>query len=131
MSALVSFYVKSISWNGSTYTNASGGPILVTVRHGSDPLEDRTGNDEYPPFVASVNKFVEATFTLRDLKFITALGVKSTLAALLQTKGADVSISVAGMVLITADMSQRRAEAGEVTVTLRHESADGITVPIS
>ena len=131
MAVSYSFQVQQITFNSVTYDSTSGGPLMVTIRHSGDPLEGRSGADEYAAFLAVVDKIAEVQFSVADVKFITALGTSGTFTCTLKLKSTTVVITLATMVLVNVEMSQRRASLGEMTATLRHESANGTTVPVS
>lgn len=132
MAVATTIYAQTVTWNSNTWNSTSGGPIMAEYVHAGEPLEDRTGDALYPPFVAIVNGRCEVRIRLREIKDVTALGTKSNLAITATGKSNTVTVTCAGMVLVGVDPgSQSRAEGGSRTMIFRHESADGTTVPVS
>ena len=130
--ATVTIYAKSVAWNSVTWDSTGGGPIRVEYSHSGDPLEDRTGDSDYAPFLAVVNKKCRARVTLREIKQTAVLGTKSNLVITATGKANTVTINLANMVLIAVESGeQQRATAGSATLVFQHESADGSTVPVS
>jgi hypothetical protein len=68
---------------------------------------------------------------LRELKILPPRGAKSDLVATLKTRGAPLSIRFASMVLVDLEAAQDRAQGGFTVLTFLHESADGVSDPIS
>ena len=126
------FYLQSATWNAITFNSASGGPIRGEYAHSGEPFEQRTGDNEYAPFLAVLNKRLKIRLRVRDVKQTLSLGAKSNLAMTLSGRGSAVTVNAANMVLIGIEPAdQPRAEAGSATLVFQHESADGSTVPIS
>lgn len=136
MAINVSYYLQSAVWNGSTWDNTTGGSLDVTIEHGGDPLDDRTGIDEYNTFLAVVNKMCRATLRLREVKWTTNPGAaESNLVLTLKKKTGNtegtVVVTLATMQLISVRSSQARASVGDAELVFMHRSADGSTVPVS
>lgn len=130
--ATVTIYAKSVAWNSITWDSTSGGPVRVEYSHSGDALEDRTGDSDYAPFLAVVNKKCKARVTLREIKQVAALGAKSNLVITATGKANTVTITLANMILVAVESGeQHRAAAGSATLVFQHESADGSTVPVS
>lgn len=132
MSVLVTIYPSEVSWNSNTWNATSDGPIFASFQHSGDPLEDRTADNEYAPFVAVVNKIARVTVRLREVKQTMALGSSSSMVLTLKSKDATTStITLPGMVLYDVSGSQDRATPGYVELSFAHESTDGAAVPVS
>ena len=131
MSASVTYYVDSVAWNSVTYDCDTGGPLEVRIDHEGEPLEDRSGCDLYPSFMAIVNRMLQVVLRIREVKYVGALGVQSDMTITLKTKAGTVSIAAPDMVLVSARMSQGRATPGDCELTWRHVSDDGTTNPLS
>jgi predicted RNA-binding protein with TRAM domain len=133
MAVPVTIYCQSVVWNSVTYDKSSGGPLAVTYQHEGDPIEDRTGDNEYAVFVAAANKGMRVTARLRDVKQTLAIGTKAQLVATLIGKSNDAprTLTFPGMVLMGVRGAQDRASPGDVEISLVHESTDGTTVPVS
>lgn len=131
MAAAVTYYVDSVVWNSVTYNCTNGGPLEVRIDHEGEPLEDRSGCDNYTTFLVVVNKMLQVILRIREVKYVGALGTKSDMTITLKTKTGTVSIACPDMVLIKAGMSQGRAQPGECELTWRHESDDGTSNPLS
>ena len=130
--AVVTIYAKTVVWNAVTWDSTSGGPIRVEYSHMGEPLEDRTGDNDYAPFLAVVNKKCTARVTLREIKQIAAPGTKSSLVITATGKANTVTITLANMILVGVEPGEQgRAAAGSAVLLFQHESADGSTVPVS
>ena len=138
--AQVTVYVQSFTWGGTTYNAPTGGTLRVEIQHEGTPFIDRTGDDEYSPFVCITDKRCIVRVRLRQVKFVSALGIKSDASAVLIGKsavlgGSTVTINLAGLVFVgSSPMEQGRAEGGSTTLVFEHESATsgpGQAVPIS
>lgn len=136
MAINVSYYLKQATWNSLTWDASTGGTLEMTIEHGGDPLDDRTGDNEYNPFLAVVNKMARVTLRMREVKWTTNPGAaESSLVFTLTSKsgntGGTVTITLAQMQLIHLRMSQGRAITGDVEMVFMHRSSDGSTVPVS
>jgi hypothetical protein len=133
MAVTVSYYAKAITWNSITWDTTSGGPLEVSHEHGGDNIEDRTGDNEYPPFNTIVNRALRVTVRIREVKQTLALNSKSSLVATLTIKpgGPTQTVTYAGMVLKDVRGAQGRATVGDTELVFVHESADAQAVPIS
>lgn len=134
MAVATTIYIKSAVWNSVTYDSSAGGPVMAEFGHVGEPLEDRTSDNEYAPFLAVVNKRGIMRLRVREVKQIIALGTKSSMVFTLETKvgGSTITITGANMVLIAIEPGeQSRAQAGSCTLVFQYESADGVTVPFS
>lgn len=136
MSINVSYYLQSAAWNSATWDNSTGGALEMTLEHTGDPLDDRTGIDEYNTFLAVVNKMLRVTIRLREVKWTTGLGAaESSLVLTLKKKTGNtegtVTITLATMQLISVRSVQGRAATGDAELVFMHRSADGSTVPVS
>jgi hypothetical protein len=132
MSVATTIYLQSATWNSITFNSTSGGPIRGEYSHAGEPYDDRTADNEYPTFLAVINKRLIVKLHVREVKQTAALGTKSNLVMTLIGKSSSVTINAANMVLIAVEPAeQSRAEAGHATFVFQHESADGTTVPIS
>ena len=138
--AATTVYVQSFTWGGGTYNAGLGGPIRLEFQHEGTPFMDRTGDDEYSPFVCVTDKRLIVRVRLRAVKFVSALGVKSDASANIIGKstaigGSAIPINFAGLVFIGASPGEQgRAEGGSVTLVFEHESVSsgaGQAVPIS
>lgn len=144
----VTIYPKTVLWNGLTFggniaAGDLGGLLAVHFFHDSQDLPDRTGDQEYPTFMAMVNKFAMVQIGLRQVKEIvsakgnagtfTAIGVKSDMVVTLIGKSASTPITntVPGLVFKGVQASQMRAQPGESALTFVHESVDGLALPWS
>ena len=126
------FYLQSATWNSITFNGAGGGPIRGEYSHHGEAFEGRTGASEYAPFLAVLNKRLKIRLRVRDVKQIAALGAKSTLVMTLTGRTGPVTVNAANMVLIAIEPAeQARAEAGSATFVFQHESADGVSVPLT
>ena len=122
-------YAQSFTWGGAVYNAGLGGPLRVEYQHEGTPMSDRTGDDEYSPFVCITDKRLIVRVRLRDMKFVSALGIKSDASAVIIGKstalgGSPATIAFAGLVFVGASPGEQgRAEGGSVTLVFEHESA--------
>jgi hypothetical protein len=134
MAVTVTVYPQQITWNSETWSKSgTGGPLSVRVMHSGRAVEDRTGDAEYPMYVAIVDKGVRVAVSLRDVKRVTALGTSGSMVITLLTKGggSTSTVTVAACVLEGVAMSQDRATPGGQELTFVVESTDGSTIPIT
>lgn len=136
MAINVSYYLQSVAWNSVTWDNTLGGTLEVTFEHGGDPLDDRTGIDEYNTFLAIVNKICRATVRIREVKSVLSPGAaESSLVLTLKSKsgntGGTVVITMSQMQLVSVRGNQGRANVGDAEFTFMHRSSDGSSVPVS
>ena len=133
-------YAKSFTWGGGTYSSSVGGTLRIEFQHEGTPFLDRTGDDEYSPFVCITDTRLIVRVRLRECKFVSALGIKSDASCALIGKstalgGSPININFAGLVFVGASPAEQgRAEGGSVTLVFEHESATtgaGQVVPIS
>lgn len=135
--AAVYAYLQSFAWNSATLNAGSGGPIRFELMKTGDALEEWTADQVWPGFLAVVQQRLRIRVTLRDMalaKTIAALGTKANGTAVLLPKigGATLTINLANLVLIGVDPAEQRTDqAGGVTLSFGHESADGTTDPVS
>lgn len=124
-------YPTTVTWNGNTWNQATGGPMRAEWNHTGTPVLDRSGSNQYAPSVQVVDKRLIMRVRLRDGKLVTALGTSGNLVMTLDGKST-VTCTGATMVLVDVAFEQGRgAEGGGAVLTFEHESADGTTVPIS
>lgn len=134
MSFVTTVYASTVTWNSNTWTAlTSGGPIRVDISHAGQDIQDRTGADVYATFVQVVNQIASATVFLRELAVAKsqALGTKSNIVVTCSGKGGTVTLTLAGMVIVSVGPSQGRAEPGTLALGFVHESTDGTTVPLT
>jgi len=132
MSVATTIYIQSATWNGLTFNSTNGGPIVGEYEHGGEPLEGRTADNEYAPFLAVINKRFVVRLRVREVKQAAALGTMSNLTITLTGKAAAVTITCANMVLIAVKPGEQgRAAQGSALLVFQHQSADGTTVPIA
>ena len=132
MSVATTIYLQSATWNSITFNSTSGGPIRGEYSHVGEAFDDRTADNEYPTFLAILNKRLIVKLRVREVKQTVALGTKSNLVMTLSGKASTVTINAANMVLVAIEPAgQNRAEAGAATFVFQHESADGTTVPLA
>jgi len=130
MAVNVTYYPKSITWNSITWDTTSGGPLEVTHEHAGDNIEDRTGDNEYPPFNVVVNRALRVTVRIREMRQTLALNTESDLVATLTVKpGTTQIVRYKNMVLKEVRGSQGRAVVGDAELVFVHES-DAQAVPI-
>ena len=135
MGANVYAYLSSFAFNSVTYNAGSGGPIRFELMKNGDPLEEWTGADEWPQFVAVVSKRLRVRALIRDIAAATlVLGVVANGSAVLLPKigGTPKTIAMANLILIGVDpVEQTSRQAGGATLVFAHQSADGTTDPVS
>src|SRR5437016_424423 len=103
MSVATTIYLQSAVWNSITFNSTTGGPIRGDYSHAGEALEGRTAGNEYPPFLAVVNKRLKIRLRVREVKQTAALGTKSNLVMTLSGKTGTVTINAANMVLIAIE----------------------------
>jgi hypothetical protein len=123
--------VTSVVWNGTTYSNATGGPIEFRYRLGGTKMEDRTGDDQWPTVLDLVDLICECQVVLRDVKNVLTLMTKSSLVVTLATKSGTVVLTFANMALVDIDGGQQKSNKGACTLSFAYEAASGSTVPLS
>lgn len=132
MAVTVTFYPKTVTWNSVTWDNTSGGPIQFDVELGGEELPDRTGDDEFPTFMAIVNKMCRATLRLREFKQAIQPGTESNMVLTLRVKsGSNPTVTIPNMSFVRVRSNQPRAAVGEAELEFTHRSADGTAIPVS
>jgi hypothetical protein len=135
MAVVRTIYPSSVTWNGNTWNKSSGGLLRVDFQHTSQPVEDRTGGDEYPVAVFLVNKGLTVSVTLRevclDLGASMDCGTTSNLVLTMDTCTGTDTCTFANMMLTDISGSQDHGVLGESTITLIHQSSNGTDDPIS
>lgn len=135
MAVIRTIYPKSVAWNGITWDKANGGLLRVDFNHTSQPVEDRTGGDEYPVFMALTNKGLTVSVVLREFCLDQGgnmdCGTKSNMVFTMKTCDGTDSCTYATMVLVDISGTQPHGELGESTLSFLHLSADGSTDPVS
>lgn len=132
MAVNVSYYATSIAHTGiGTLNTTAGGPLEVRYEHVGEALLDRTGDNEYAPFLAVVNKHLRVTIRAREMKNTVALGSKDDVVCSLKTKSTPITLTLKDMVVVSVTGDQGRAVAGGVEYVLEHESSNGTTVPVT
>lgn len=133
MAVDVTIYPQTITWNAITWSKSmEGGPLALRYTHAGRTIEDRTGDAEYPMFVAVVDTGLNVTVSLREMKQLLTLGAKSDMVVTLEGKGGATStLTLKGLVLHLISGSQDRAVPGGVELAFVYESTDGTTVPVS
>ena len=127
-----SLYAQSFTWNGLAFTSASNGILRIEDHHSGEPLESRTGDDEYPRQVFVVNKSLRVTVACRDFKLAAAPGSGSASGvAVVKTKSGTVTKTYAALILVGLSSRQHRAKESETVLEFVHESADGVANPVS
>ena len=137
MAVNVTYYAKTLVWGANTWDSSNGGSIEITFDHEGDALEDRTGDNEYPPFAVVVNRMLRCTVRLRDLTKAKSLALnsKNDLVATLSSKASGttstVQLTMLNAVLKGIRGSQGRASVGDVELSFIHESSDGAALPLT
>lgn len=85
-------YPTSITFGSTTWNKDDGGPLELEISHGANAiLEDATGADENPSFVAYLGKHYLVTVTLRDVTVKQTIGTTGTLSVVLGMPGGATS----------------------------------------
>ena len=129
--AFTGIYAKSILHDGESYAGGEGGAIEIELVHGSRDVQDRTGEDLYPTFVALVDRFAEATAMIREPVLLTlpAIGAKSSLVATIAGKAGDTVRTFLNMIVASVTTRQRHGEPGMTIIRYVYEAAAGATAP--
>ena len=129
--AFTGIYAKSILHNAKTFAAGEGGLIEIELVHGSRDVQDRTGDDKYPTFVALVDRFAEATAMIREpaLVALPSIGDKSSLVATLAGKAGDVTRTFLNMVVASVTTRQRVGEPSMTIIRYVYEAATGGAAP--
>lgn len=127
------YAITQVTWNANTWDKDTGGTIGASIQSGGEPLEDWVAADEWPTFLAVVNKRLRVRLTMREPKWTEEPGNASAanMVITLKTKSGTVTITLATMILIEINPDQGRASMGETVLVFGHESADGTTNPIT
>ena len=129
--AFTGLYAKSITQGGKTFSGGEGGSIEIELVHGSRDIQDRTGDDKYPTFLALVDRFAEATAMVREpaLADLPAIAAKSSLVAVIAGKSGDVTRTFLNMVVASITTRQRVGEPGMTIIRYVYEAATGGAAP--
>jgi hypothetical protein len=134
MAVVTTFYLKTFVWNSVTFDKSSGGTLELRFEHEGEPLKGWTGDDEYPTFLAVVNKGCRVILRLRDVSQKQAPGAaNSNIVATLRIPSdtGNPTITFATMTLIAVRGTQGRAQTGDVELVFEHLSANGTTNPVT
>jgi hypothetical protein len=135
MAVVRTIYPVSVAWNGNTWNKDTGGLLKVDFQHTSQPVEDRTGGDEYPVAIYLVNKGLTVSVTLRefcmDLGASMDCGTSGNLVVTLETCTATDVCTFANMMLTDVSASQDHGILSESVLTFIHLSTNGTTDPVS
>jgi hypothetical protein len=133
MAVTASVFASQVTWNGNTWNADTAGLIRVDYSHSSTPLEDRTGDDEYPVRIFMVDKSLTARVTLRNFCWSTAIACTAGDLVITIDNPCDASstCTLDNMMLVSIDGTQDRASLSEATLSFIHRSPDGTTAPIS
>ena len=127
-----SIYAQSFTWNALTFSSSDKGLLRIDYEHDGDPVESRTGSDEYPKEVFVVNKKVRVRVSCTEFKITYGLAAAtSNGVATVKTKASTSVLTFAALVLIGVRGNQPRGQESETTLEFAHESSDGTTVPLS
>jgi len=126
-------YAQSVAWNGSTWDlHANGSLVRVDIDHAAEPLVESTGECAYPTFVALPKKRLSLKVFLRDLKLTQGLGAaKADLVCVVRTSSGPVTVTFAALVLTGVNVGRHASQYPVAILSFEHESADGLTVPLS
>ena len=134
MAFTTTLYVQSCSTPAGNFSSSTGGILAVTITHSASDIQDRVADNEYPTFVAMVNKSLTVRVTIRQVKLANGPGVDSAGSIVIVLKSKDattVTITCATMILRDVDMNQPRGDVGQTVLTFVHQSADGTANPVT
>lgn len=130
--ATATLYVQSVNTPAGNFDSGTGGPLGMTIGHTGNPQYDRTGDDEYPRFVALTDKEGTCEITIRDNYYTGAIGATTGDIAFTWTAGAHTRTgTLKTMMLISVRPSQERATYGQMVLGFTHVSGDGKTIPLA
>lgn len=128
------FTAKEVRWGAGNIWNSNAvGPLSATIAHSGTPVISRTGADLYPRRISVQDRTVVVTIVIGEYKRTAALSGKNDMAIdAWYDEGAEtVTVAIPNLRFYEARSTQNRANPSETALTFIHESADGLTAPIS
>ena len=127
-------YPSSITWNGSTWNSADGGPMSCTFSQTGQVVKAWTGDAIWPQFCGVIHAGCRVSVQLQDVKSLIA--TPNTMADLVLTVSdgkptpTTATGTVANCVYIGSTHTQPQG-LGDMTIDFVVQSADGSTNPIA
>jgi hypothetical protein len=127
-------YPISVVWNGLTFDKSTNGLLRVDWEMAGQPLEFRSGGNQWPTAIDIVNKGLTLSLTTAELPqnraSLMSCSSKADAVVTLQACGSTVSFTAKGMILVNVSGTQDHATWGEAVLTMVHVSTDGTSAPI-
>ena len=129
----VGVFLQSVTWGSLSLDANAGGIQSIDFSKAGEPLAHWSGDDILPRFQSFVRQLCDITIStddvspdivegeMNDLVFIIKMGDLTTLR----------TVTAVNMKLVSITLSQSEASAGTYRLRWVHESADGVTDPIT
>ncbi|MFQ5409537.1 MAG: hypothetical protein ACE5FI_14095 [Anaerolineales bacterium] len=127
MAVTTTLYLSQFTFNAVTYTKTLGGPLDLIINENAQQVADRTGDAQYPTFVAVTDIDPVVFVKMRDVASLPTRGANSDLVATISDGNATKTLTLSTMTYIGVETNIVRASPGEIVLQFVHESADGST----